>query len=95
MGTREPSNISPPSTTWVWERRKVRAAPTGPAARRAKPGLKSLSQRDPRQPVTITITYRGGAECWWELRARGQIVRLPGHLAVHDVFLWVNGHTPG
>lgn len=50
-----------------------------------------LTTRDPREPLTITVTYRGGAECWYEIRARGTTIRRPGHVAIHDLFRWING----
>jgi hypothetical protein len=46
-----------------------------------------LSRRDPRKPLEITIKYRGGPECWWEVRARGVTLRRPGHMAIHDLFV--------
>jgi hypothetical protein len=50
-----------------------------------------LRRRDRRKPLTITVTYRGGPECWWELRARGAIVRRPGHVALEDVLSQFDG----
>nr|CRY96850.1 hypothetical protein [uncultured prokaryote] len=50
-----------------------------------------LAERDPREPLTITVTYRGGSECWWELRARGVTIRRPGSLSLHDVLMWLEG----
>lgn len=50
-----------------------------------------LARRDPRDPLTVTITYRGGPECWWEIRARGTVIRRPGSVALHDVLSWING----
>lgn len=35
--------------------------------------------------MTITIKYRGGAECWYEIRARGSLGRFHGATALHDV----------
>jgi hypothetical protein len=31
------------------------------------------------------VTYRGGAEAWWSIKARGRVWRRPGTLALHDV----------
>lgn len=38
-----------------------------------------------REPTGIVIVYRGGPECWYEVRARGSMKRFPGHAALHDV----------
>jgi len=90
MGTT--SNNRPPSTTWRWETRRVRVPPE--ATRAASPEATRLSRlyaRDRRKPLQVTITYRGGAECWWELRARGKVVRQPGAMALHDVLSLFDG----
>jgi len=50
-----------------------------------------LTPRDPRDPLTVTVTYRGGSECWWEIRARGVVIRRPGHVALHDVLSHLSG----
>lgn len=50
-----------------------------------------LLPRNPREPLTITVTYRGGAECWWEIRSRGTVLRRPGSVALHDVLSDLNG----
>lgn len=38
-----------------------------------------------RERLTITVSYRGGPECWYEVRARGSIGRFPGHVCIHDL----------
>jgi hypothetical protein len=38
-----------------------------------------------RTPATISVKYRGGAECFWEVKYGGRTVRVPGHLQFHDV----------
>lgn len=72
------------STTWVWEMRRIEQRPKGPAKQPAG-GRPLLSRRDAREPLTLTIRYRGGSEAWWEIKARGQVFRFPGYLAIHDV----------
>lgn len=52
--------------------------------------LKHLSRRDPRDPLQVTVKYRGGPECWYEIKARGATVRVPGHVALHDLMLTIN-----
>jgi len=85
-----------PSTTWSWEYRKIRVL------RRQAPGKtarSALSGRLPhwnrREPLTITVKYRGGAESWVELRARGRTWRAPGHLALFDVLseIWGDAYS--
>jgi len=44
-----------------------------------------LTQHPQRTPLTIQVSYRGGAECWWTIKARGRTWRRPGTLALHDV----------
>jgi hypothetical protein len=50
-----------------------------------------LAPRDARQPLTMTVTYRGGPECWWEISARGVKIRRPGSVALHDVLSHLQG----
>lgn len=57
-----------------------------------------LWRRNRRDPLTITIVSRGGSECWWEVRARGCVARVPGHVCVEDLFAMIydgNGRSPG
>lgn len=56
-----------------------------------------LSARNPREPLTITVHYRGGPEAFYEIRARGRVWRRAGHLCLHDVFDQINrgdGYSP-
>ena len=85
-------NTSSPSTTWGWRRVKIGRPPEAEkpsgAQRRTTHGL---LRRDPRKPLTVTVVYRGGSECWWELRARGVVLRRPGHNCLHDVLAEFTG----
>lgn len=45
----------------------------------------SLDVWDRRSPLTLTVTYRGGSEGWYEVRARGRTYRRPGWVAIHDL----------
>lgn len=56
--------------------------------------MKRLSPRNPREPLTIQVKYRGGPECWWEISARGATIRRPGSLALHDVLRELSGGKP-
>lgn len=44
-----------------------------------------LPWRNPRDTLTITIKYRGGAEAWIEVKARGSAGRFPGYVQLFDV----------
>lgn len=35
--------------------------------------------------LRLTVTYRGGAESWWLIEARGRHGAFPGHRALEDV----------
>ena len=50
-----------------------------------------LPRRDPRQRLTLTVTFHGGSEAWWKLEARGREWRFPGHLCLAEALLRVNG----
>lgn len=79
-------NNRTPSTTWGWRRIKIAPAPQAEEHReRSEASLGSLLRWPRRKPLTITLKYRGGAECWWEIRARGRTIRRPGYVAVHDL----------
>lgn len=84
-----------PSTTWTWKRVRVRAgAPPAGAAGAAGAHRRPLARRNRREPLTVSVSFRGGAECWWEIKARGQTWRRPGALALHDVLSELyEGHT--
>lgn len=63
--------------------------PPGAAGRKQQPPQASSSALlpgwNPRDPLTITVSYRGGSEAFYELRSRGRTWRLPGSLCLHDV----------
>ena len=42
-------------------------------------------------PLTMMLTYRGGAEAWWEVKCRGRTYHFPGHLCLHDVMARIEG----
>lgn len=52
---------------------------------RAKRGFLRLSRSPRTLPVRLTVTYRGGAESWWLIQARGESQVFPGHAALEDV----------
>lgn len=84
-----------PSTTWQWKLVKMSRPPKAPSTARAQRArLKPLARRNPRESLTITVKWRGGPECWWEIVARGRVWRAPGHVAIHDVLARIN-NMPG
>lgn len=74
------------STRWVPRGERLSSSARGKTqhARRAYRwfGLR-LSPAD--RKVTITVTYRGGAECWYNLEARGRHGVFPGVASLHDI----------
>lgn len=86
------SNPSSPSTTWGWRRVRIRPAPQAntTATPKGSPHTKR-ALRDRRKPLTVTVVYRGGPECWYELRARGLVVRRPGYICIHDALMALEG----
>lgn len=80
-----------PSTTWEWRRVKIRRAPEAPANQRGEAAPPSpLVQRNPRDPLTLTLKLRGGAECWCEVQTRGRTFRYPGATAIYDIVEDIN-----
>jgi hypothetical protein len=79
------------STTYRWKKVIVSQRPAPQEAQReARKGLRRLPRRDPRQPLTMTIKYRGGSEGWVEIHARGEILRVPGYRAIIDLLFMLN-----
>lgn len=75
-----------PSTRWAWRQVKILTPPSGPHQNGAAgPSRLSLSQWKPTDPLSLTVTYRGGAEAWYAIRARGGELRIPGVICLHDV----------
>lgn len=91
MAASPSSNERSGSTTWAYKKVKLRGpARTGQHDRR-KPGrFSGLTRRDPKSVLTITVAYKGGAEAWWTIQARGRIAAFPGHMALHDVMAEIN-----
>lgn len=75
-----------PSTTYEWRKVKiVRPAGGQGTARRRRTGWLRLTRQPRTQPLRVTISYRGGAESWWWLEARGEKGAIPGHWTLDDV----------
>lgn len=91
---REPTepNMHSPSTTWEWRKTKIRSAPQ--AAQHSQPKAVRwyhMRARDRRKPLTLTISFRGGPEQWFEIHARGSIGRFPGYVCLADVMAAIYG----
>lgn len=93
MEKEQHQNSSSGSTTWDWRKVKIRQAPEAEGRVERSESLRSLLGWPIRRPMTIRVKYRGGAECWWELHARGRMIRRPGSLALHDVLREFYGGT--
>lgn len=83
-----------PSHYWKPTRVMVRRAPQAPAnsgrAKRARSYWRSLPRRHKRDALTIVVRWRGGAEAWVEVTARGETNYLPGFIDVASLVLMVN-----
>jgi len=77
------------STPTRWKYAKIPMPPEALRDSAAKQHLPSLPPLARGETLTITVTYRGGPECWYELRARGRRWRAPGHHALHDIVRWI------
>src|SRR5271156_353547 len=80
------------STTWKWKR-CILEAPAHPpvataGAKRPRPFFR---RRSADAPLTITVRYLGGPECWWEIKTRGETIRVPGHEDLATLLFRVNG----
>lgn len=75
-----------PSTTYAWRKVKIARPPEATTQRRRRRlGFLRLTVQPRSRPVRITATYRGGAESWWWIEARGEKEALPGHWSLDDV----------
>ncbi len=64
----------------------MKPPPAGQNGARAQRGRWRHLARWPRaRKLGITVTYRGGAESWWLIQARGSQGVFPGHAALEDV----------
>jgi hypothetical protein len=64
----------------------MKPPPAGHNTARAKRGRWRHLARWPRtQRLTLSIKFRGGAESWWLVEARGHSGVFPGHAALEDV----------
>lgn len=84
------------STTWSVKRVMVRRAPQASVDSALKGHRwKKLPARNPRDPLSLTVKWRGGAEAWVEIHARGDFVRVPGWVPIADIVLMANSQIEG
>jgi hypothetical protein len=85
------SNTCLPSTTWHHESGTLEGTPVpNRHSRPAGASIYELHSRDPRKPLDLLASYRGGSEGMWLIQARGWRWRFCGSLAVCDVMNWIN-----
>lgn len=90
------TGVELPSTRWVTTRRKITSPPKADSASSAaRTSTQSLAARNPRDPLQVTIVYRGGPEAWVEIRARGRVYRRPGWLDIFSVLDDINSGRGG
>lgn len=83
--------VWPVSTTWRSTPGKIDRAPQATQHSRPKGvRFKGLPRRNPRDPLSVTVVWRGGPEAWVELRARGGVIRVPGHTCIAELVLLLN-----
>lgn len=86
-GTEQPF----PSTTFEWKLVKVRRPAGGQKHSQPKAGRWwSRPPRNPREPLTVSVKFRGGPECWYEIHARGGVGRFIGTTSIHDIMVEIN-----
>lgn len=90
-----PADSSPadlgPSTTFEWRQVRVRRGAAGSnTARRSRSAWRRFARRDPGEWLTIRVKWRGGAEDWVMVSARGETNPIPGHRSLIDVVMAVN-----
>ena len=91
MASDNHANMRAPSTTWEWRKVKIQRRRNGPSKTAPKAATSRSGGRNMAVPLTIMLTYRGGAEAWWEVKARGRTYHFPGHLCLHDVVARIEG----
>ena len=80
------------STTWAYDSGEIGGSRREGKARVAKPRRwRSLNRRNPKAKLTLTIQFKGGAECWYLIEARGSSGIVSGAIALHDVMREITG----
>lgn len=85
-----------PSTPFTWKRVKVTQRPEGTiTARRSRSsrGWRLLPRSNRRDYVTIRVKWRGGAESWWLVEARGKNSAVPGWVQLEDLMSLIHNEV--
>lgn len=91
MTTYIKGNTRSTSTTFYSKPDRMRpAARTGQQGVAKPPSWRSLSRRNRREPLELRIRWRGGAEGWWLVEARGTRQAFPSHTALIDMMNTIN-----
>lgn len=91
MPEREEPNTYSESTRWRYTRVRIKRAPEATEHSRPK-GVRwrRFGKRDPRQPIQVTLKWRGGPEAWIEVTGRGETNRYPGFVSIAEIVLDIN-----
>lgn len=85
------SNNSSPSARFQWKKVMVsRGAAGNKTAGRKAVRWRRFGRRDPTLPITVRLTFKGGAEAWVLVDGRGEANVYPGYVALIDVLLDIN-----
>lgn len=88
-GTEQPFS----STTWEYRKVKISRAASPQSAGASKTlRFRFLPRRDRAKPLTISVQYRGGPECWYLVKARGGSANFHGATGIHDIMEEINGN---
>jgi len=80
------TDVDEASTTWEWRRVKVSRAPQAtPQSRRRRGRWYHLGRKPRDTPTTLVLQWRGGAQSWWLVTARGSTGVFPGCAALEDI----------
>ena|SRR5918995_6424271 len=85
------SNRGSSSTTFEWRRVKISRPPEATrdsAAKRHR--WRRFPKRNARDPITVRIWLRGGAEAWVAVSGRGETNFYPGVTSVYDILADIN-----
>lgn len=98
MANEVQSNEHSPSTAWEWRRVRVtRGAAGSKAAARKGHRWRRFPRLDRSKPLQLRVVYRGGAQAWIVVTARGETNVYPGDVALldlmSDVGQWQGGRA--
>lgn len=82
----------PSSTKWV-PKPGTLGGPHGPTrGEEVVPPLGArVKYRDARKGLWLEVSFQGGAEAMWKIKARGETWMVSGHVPLSDLMNWLNG----